>query len=194
MVKRLRLTVSVALAALGLSVTYLPPASAQQKAVPVTVGVLDADGISKTSKAFQSLLAQADKAQKQIKADFDSQQQRFDDEGRQLAQQKDTLSADDFQQKKRDLSQRARNQSEALKARQRTLDQGVAKGRAQVLQAMVDVVKDVAKAHGLKFVVTQSITLYFDPSYDDITKEVKQKLDAKLPSVKLQLSSASPAQ
>jgi Skp family chaperone for outer membrane proteins len=171
-----------------------PPASAQQKPVPVVVGVLDADGIMKDSKAFQSLMAQADKAQKQIKSDFDRQQKQFDDEGRTLLQQKDKLSADDIKKKKQERSKRANQQTQALNARQHNLDQGVAKGRAQIHQAMLEVVKDVAKAHGLRLVLTQSVTLYFDPSYEDISKEVKQNLDAKLPSLKLQQSSAGNAQ
>jgi hypothetical protein len=54
-------------------------------------------------------------------------------------------------------------------------------------------VKGVATAHGLTFVITRSITPYFDPSYD-ISQEVRRKLDAKLPSLKLQQSSASNAQ
>ena len=143
-------------------------------------------GDHEDSKAFKSLRAQAEKTQKQIKSDFDRQQKQFDDEGRKLVQQKDKLSSDDLQKKSLELRQRAHQQTEALKTRQRNLDQSVAKGQDQILHAMVDVVKDVAKAHGQTLVLMQSATLYFDPSYDDISKEVKRKLDAKLPSLKLQ--------
>lgn len=180
------------MAVAALSVIGSVPASAQQPA-PITVGVVDADGIVQDSKAFKSLAAQADKTLKQIKSDFDKQQKQFDDDGRALVQQKDTLSADDLQKKKVELRQRADQQTAALNVRQRNLDQSVARGRAQIVQAMADVVKDVATAHGLTFVVTRSITPYFDPSFD-ISQEVKRKLDAKLPALKLQQSSASDAQ
>lgn len=181
----------LAIAALGLAGSV--PASAQQ-AVPITIGVVDADGIVQDSKAFKSLTAQADKIQKQIKADFDKQQKQFDDDGRALVQQQDKLSADDLQKKKVELRQRADRQTAALNARQRSLEQSVAKGRAQIVQALADVVKDVAAARGLTFVITRSIAPYFDPSYD-ISQDVKRKLDAKLPSLKLlQQSSASDTQ
>jgi Skp family chaperone for outer membrane proteins len=182
---------AMAVAALGIAGSM--PASAQQQPAPITVGVVDADGIVQDSKAFKSLTAQAEKTQKQIKSDFDKQQKQFDDDGRALVQQKDTLSADDLQKKKVELRQRADRQTAALNVRQRNLEQSVTKSRVQIVQAMADVVKDVAAARGLTFVVTRSITPYFDPSYD-ISQEVKRRLDAKLPSLKLQQSSASDTQ
>jgi Skp family chaperone for outer membrane proteins len=182
---------AMAVAALGIAGSM--PASAQQQPAPITVGVVDADGIVQDSKAFKSLTAQAEKTQKQIKSDFDKQQKQFDDDGRALVQQKDTLSADDLQKKKVELRQRADRQTAALNVRQRNLEQSVTKSRVQIVQAMADVVKDVAAARGLTFVVARSITPYFDPSYD-ISQEVKRRLDAKLPSLKLQQSSASDTQ
>src|SRR5262245_6135794 len=187
------LFVAAILAVTALGVAGSVPASAQQKPAPITVGVVDADGIVQDSKAFKSLTAQAEKIQKQIKADFEKQQKQFDDDGRALVQQQDKLSADDLRKKKVELRQRADRQTAALNARQRSLQQSVTKGRTQVVRAMADVVKDVAAARGLTFVITRSITPYFDPSYD-ISQEVKRKLDAKLPSLKLQQSSASDAQ
>jgi len=181
------LFVAVILAIATLGVAGSVPVSAQQP-VPITVGVVDADGIVQDSKAFKSLTAQAEKTAKQIRADFDKQQKQFDDDGRALVQQQDTLSADDLQKKKIELRQRADRQTAALNARQRALEQSVAKGRVQIVQALADVVKDVAAARGLTVVITRSVTPYFDPSYD-ISQEVKRKLDAKLPSLKLQQSS-----
>jgi len=178
-------------AALGIAGST--PASAQQQPVPVVVGVVDADGILQDSKAGQSLKAQAEKIQKLIKSDFDKQQKQFDDDARKLVQQQDTLSAEDLKKKKEELRQRGDQQTKALNDRQRTLDMSVAKGRDQIVRALVDVVKDVAKAHALTIVVSRSVTPYFDASYD-ISQEVKQKLDVKLPSLKLQQSSASDAQ
>ena len=186
------LFVAAILAIAALGITGSVPASAQQP-VPITVGVVDADGIVQDSKAFKSLTAQADKIQKQIKSDFDKQQKQFDDDGRALVQQQGTLSADDLQKKKVELRQRADRQTAALNARQRSLEQSVAKGRAQIVKALADVVGDVAAARGLTFVITRSITPYFDTSYD-ISQDVKRQLDAKLPSLKLQQSSASDTQ
>jgi Skp family chaperone for outer membrane proteins len=187
------LFVAAIMAVAAFCVAGSAPAFAQQQPVPVVVGVVNADEIMQNSKASQSLMAQADKTQKQIKADFDKQQKQFDDEGRKLLAQKDKLSADDLQKKRVELRQRADQQTQALNARQRNLEQSVARGRTQILQAMVDVVKDVAKAHGVTLVLTRSVTPYSGPSYD-ISQEVQQKLDAKLPSLKLQQSSASDAQ
>lgn len=188
--RRARAFLIVATTALALGAAAPSPASAQQQPVPVVMGVVDAQGILEDSKAGQSLKAQAEKTQAKIKADFDKQEKQFNDDIRKLVQQKDTLSAEDLQRKKEELRQRADQQSKALQDRKRALDTALAKGQDQIVRAMVDVVKDVAKAHGLTIVISRSVTPYFDASYD-ISEEVKQKLDAKLPSLKLQLQQSS---
>ncbi len=182
------LLIAATIAIQALWAADLTPASAQEQQVPLVVGVVNADMIVQDSKAGKSLKAQADQQQKAIKADFDKQQKLFDDAARKLVAQKDTLSADELQKKKEDLRRQGEQATKALNDRQRALDRSVAKSQDQIVQALVDVVKDVAKAHGLTFVVSRSVTPYFDPSYD-ISQEVTQKLNAKLPSVKLQQTS-----
>lgn len=164
------------------------PVSAQQQPVPVVVGVVNADMILQDSKAGKSLKSQAEAQQKAIKSDYDKQQKAFDDAARKLLQQRDTLSADDFQKKKEEIRQQGDRQTKVLNDRQHALDRGIAKGQEQIVQALVDVVKDVAKAHALTLVVSKAVTPYMDPSYD-ISPEVMQKLNTKLPTVKLQLAS-----
>jgi len=164
------------------------PASAQQQPVPVVVGVVNADKIMQDSKAGKSLKTQYDQKQKAIKADYDKQQKLFDDAARKLVAQKDALSAEDLKKKKEDLGRQADQETKKLNERQRVLDRMVASSQEQILQALVDIVKDVAKARGLTLVVTKAVTPYLDPSYD-ISPEVMEKLNAKLPSVKLQQTS-----
>jgi len=172
----------------GLWAAHPTPAAAQQQ-VPLVVGVVNADVIVDQSKAGKSLKAQAEQQQKAIKSDFQKQQKLFDDANQKLAAQSVTLTADDLQKKRADLQRQADNQSKALTLRQRSLDQAFAKGQDQIVQALVSVVRDVAKSHGLTLVITKGVTPYFDPSYD-ISTEVAQKLDAKLPSLKLSQASA----
>lgn len=169
------------------------PASAQQQPVPVVLGVVDADAVLQQSKAGLSLKAQADPKLKAINSDFEKQQKQWNDARRKLAAQQNTLSADDVKKKLQELQQQADQESKVLNDRRRALEQGIAKSKDQIVQALVDVVGDVAKAHGLTIVVLRNAAPYFDPSYD-ISAEVRQKLDAKLPSVKLQQVSASDAQ
>ncbi len=182
------LLIAATIAIQALWVADSTPASAQQQPVPVVVGVVSADAIVQDSKAGKSLKAQVEQQQKAIKADYGKQQKLFDDAARKLMQQKDTLSADEFQKKRDDMKRQGDQETKALNDRQRLLDRGVTKSQEQIVQALVEVVKDVAKAHGLTLIVSRSVTPYFDASYD-ISPEVMQKLNAKLPSVKLQQAS-----
>jgi len=174
---------SIAIVACSLSAATRVPA--QEQTVPTAVGVIDAEEILRDSKAGQSLTAQAEKTQEQIKSDIYSQQKQFEEAVNTFALQQDTLSASDLKKKQEELRQQGNRQAKALSDRQHNLEQSVAKGRDQIMRTMVDVVKDVAKARGLTFVITRSAAPYFDPSYD-ISGEVKQMLDVKLPSLKLQ--------
>ena len=185
------LLIAATIAIQALWVAGSTPASAQQQPVPPVVGVVDADTILQESKAALSLKAQADQKLKAIEADFQKQQKQWNDALRKLVAQKDTLSAEDLQKKKEELRQQGDQEAKALTERRRLLELSVTKGRDQIVRALVDVVKDVAKAHGMTLIVSR--TPYFDPSYD-ISPEVKQKLDAKLPSLKLPQVSASDAQ
>ena len=160
------------------------PVSAQQQTAPVAVGVFDAEQILKDCKAGQSLMAQAEKTQQQIKSDIYRQQQQFEEVVNTFALQRDTLSASDLKKRQEELRQQGDRQAKALSDRQRSLEQSVAKGRDQIMQAMVDVANDIAKARGLTLVIARSAAPYFDPSYD-ISQEVQQILDVKLPSLKL---------
>jgi len=185
------LLIAATVAIQALWVAGSTPASAQQQPVPLVVGVVDADTILQESKAALNLKAQADQKLKAIEADFQKQQKQWNDALRKLVAQKDTLSAEDLQKKKEELRQQGDQEAKALTERRRLLELSVTKGRDQIVRALVDVVKDVAKAHGMTLIVSR--TPYFDPSYD-ISPVVKQKLDAKLPSLKLPQVSASDAQ
>jgi len=57
-------------------------------------------------------------------------------------------------------------------------------GMSQVQAALNATVADVAKARSISLVLIKGAVLYNLPAFD-ITTEVLQKLDARLPSVKL---------
>jgi Skp family chaperone for outer membrane proteins len=183
------LAIAALVALSGLWAAPSTPAAAQQS-VPLVVGVVNADTIVDQSKAGKSLKAQAEQQQKAIKSDYQKQQKLFDDANQKLAAQSATLAPEDLQKKRADLQRQADSQSKSLTLRQRSLDQAFAKGQDQIVQVLVPVIRDVAKSHGLTLVITKGVTPYFDPSYD-ISAEVAQKLDAKLPSIKLPQASAA---
>src|SRR4029453_531970 len=110
------------------------PAASAQQPVPLVVGVVNADMILQDSKAGKSLKSQADAQQKQIKADYEKQQKQFDDSARKLLQQRDTLSAEEFQKKKEEIRRQGDQETKELNDRQHRLEQGIAKGQQQIVQ------------------------------------------------------------
>ncbi len=75
-------------------------------------------------------------------------------------------------------------QEDALKNEGQQLQQMEQNAMDQVQSALTATVSDVAKARNISLVLVKGLVLYNLPAFD-ITAEVLQKLDAKLPSVKL---------
>jgi outer membrane protein len=178
-------------AAVTVSVLDLEAASAQQQSPDsVVVGVVDVDRVMQESKAGKSIKAQVAQQKNAFQAEVDRQQKLFDDAKAKLLAQRGTLKDDEFKKKADDLNKQGDQIQNNLAQRQRQLEQSLAKVRDQVEQAMELVTQDVAKAHGMTLVVNRAVVLVYNTNYD-VTKEVIQKLDAKLPSVKLQTSSGA---
>ena len=180
------LAIAATIAMSALSVAHSALAAGQQ---PIVVGVVDADQVFQDSKAGKSIRAQLTQQKKAFQAEVEKQQKLFDDAKQKLLGQRSTMSADDFKKKADDLSRQGDQIQNNLAQRQQQLENGLAKTKDQLYQVIEQVTQDVAKAHGMTLVINRAAVLVYDTSYE-ITNEVVQKLDAKLPSIKLSSGSA----
>jgi len=171
----------------GWLVIQSTPAPAQQSA-PIVVGIVDVERIMQDSKAAKSIRTQLDQQNKAFQAEVDRQRKVFTTNKQKLISQQGTLSQADFQKKAEDLNKQGAQIEKNLNQRQNQLEDGVARTRNQVYDAMRQASADVAKDKGLTLVLQKGATLVFDAS-TEITDDVLKRLDAKMPSVKLQISS-----
>jgi Skp family chaperone for outer membrane proteins len=159
------------------------PASSQQSAV--VVGVVDTDKVDRESKAGKSIRAQLEKLKKKFEDEVTAQLKSFREQEKKLVDQRSSLSAEEFEKKKNELNKKGNEIEKALAEKQRKLEVDAAKARAKIYETMAVIVQDIAKERGMTLVVTRASALVYDANYE-ITAEVLKKLDAKLPSLKVQ--------
>ena len=179
----------VALAMLALAV--LAPAGAliaraetaqPAQQIPVSIAVIDIQQILRDSTAAKAVRAQVDKQKDAYQAQIAQQENALRDADKKLAEQRATLSADDFAKKRDQLGQQMdqlRQNSEKLKQQ---LEDAFNAGMGQVSQALAGVLTDIAKQRNLTLVLDKRAVPLSANGFD-ITADALKALNAKLPTV-----------
>jgi Skp family chaperone for outer membrane proteins len=147
-----------------------------------TIGVVNIQKIMKDSKAANSVRGQLKEKQKSFQSELDAKEKALYTEDQSLVKQSNTTDKAAFDQKVKDFRAKAADAQREVQNKKLQLDKAFAGALEQIQTTVIAIVKDVAAEKKLSLVVTSSQVLYNDPALD-ITAEVQQKLDAKLPNV-----------
>lgn len=183
-----RTTLKFALAALALSATPVLADPPQAKIV-----VLDRAAILQFSKVGQDIARQMQTYASQAKNDLQAQGRALENEGRQLQQQVAILAPDvkqkrleAFQNKQRSLQGIAQRKDDQLKA-------GFAQARATMEQALGPILQQLVKERGANLVLDKQAVVFANASGFDITGEAINRLNQKLPAIKVDMNAKPPA-
>jgi Skp family chaperone for outer membrane proteins len=187
-------TISAAFLRLSAGVVFLaatavqsaPPASAQSQP-GIVLGVVDFDLVMNTSKAGKNVKSQFEQQRTAFEAEYEKQRKAFRDAEKKLADQRASLSDADFKKKVEDLDAQGDKIEKALAQRRRSLDTGLNKAVSQIRTSLIEIVTDIATKREMTLVLNKSDIILAADAYD-FTEEAMKRLDAKLPSVKLQIS------
>jgi Skp family chaperone for outer membrane proteins len=172
----------VALAPAGASIALAETTQPAAQQIPLSVAVIDIQQILRDSTAAKAVRAQVDKQKDAYQAQIAQQENALRDADKKLAEQRATLSADDFAKKRDQLGQQMdqlRQNSEKLKQQ---LEDAFNAGMGQVSQALAGVLTDIAKQRNLTLILDKRAVPLSASSYD-ITADALKALNAKLPSV-----------
>jgi outer membrane protein len=183
-----RTTLKLAFAALAMSATPVLADPPQAKIV-----VLDRAAIMQFSKVGQDIARQMQSYANQAKNDLQAQGRALENEGRQLQQQVAILAPDvkqkrleAFQAKERSLQSVAQRKDEQLKA-------GFAQARATMEQTLGPILQQLVKERGANLVLDKQAVVFANASGFDITGDAINRLNQKLPSLKVDLNAKPPA-
>jgi outer membrane protein len=181
-------SLKLALAALALSATPVLADPPQAKIV-----VLDRAAILQFSKVGQDIARQMQAYANQAKADLQGQGRALQAEGRALQQQVAILAPDlkekrleAFRAKEQALQGAAQRKDEQLKA-------GFAQARATMEQALGPILQQLVKERGANLVLDKQAVVFANSAGFDITGDAINRLNQKLPALKVNLNAAPPA-
>lgn len=188
---------AVSAAALGLILTGSASAVAAQPkpgaAPPANAGVpnprivvIDRSAILAASKVAQDIIRQVNGYRQSAESQFRAEGQGLEKEGRALQQQVAILAPDVKAKKIRDFQAKQAAFQRKVEARQGLIQGGVFKARQQVEQALGPILQGIMQERGANLMLDRSAVVFGTGNFD-ITGTAIQRLNQKMPSVKVDL-------
>ncbi|MCB2106746.1 MAG: OmpH family outer membrane protein [Rhodobacteraceae bacterium] len=180
--KRLIVCAAVVLPVAGAGQSAL--AQAERQPTPI-IGVVDTDLLMRDSLAAKGVRLERDKFAQQYQTKVSETEQALRKEDQELAQQRGVMSPDVFQQRAQDFQKKLADFQTQVRDKQERLEYSFQQSMQEIGNTIMVVSSEVAKERGVNAVLARSQMMIFDPSMD-MTKQVLEKLNVKLPSVEFQ--------
>ncbi|HEX2280772.1 MAG TPA: OmpH family outer membrane protein [Thermomicrobiales bacterium] len=162
-------------------------AQQQQQRLPTPVViVVDTNRIMGEARAMKAIRDQIER----IRTSFQAEIKRDEDELRRLdqemAQQRQVLSPEAFNQRRQDLQNRVNTLQQKTRARRQQLDGALRNAMTTVRNTLVRIVQGIAQRNGANLVLQKSDLVFADQRME-FTDEVLRQLDAQLPNVTVEI-------
>jgi outer membrane protein len=153
----------------------LPPKGTQIVVVDIAMVVRD-------SAAARAMRSQAERQQIAMRAEEEKVEKDLRAAEQELVQQRTILAPEAFNQRRRDFERRVNEAQQGAQAKRRDFEEALGGVQRRIEAAMTEIVLEVAKDNDYKIVMPRATVV---ASHDavDITDDVIQRLNKKLPSV-----------
>ena len=150
-----------------------------------SVGVVNVQQIMRDSKAANSVRDQLKTKQQSFQTELDSTEKSLQAEDQALAaESKTTKDKTAFDAKVKAFQTKAATAQRDVQTKKAAIDKAVSAALEQIQGNVLTIAKEVAAEKKFNLIVTSGEVLYNDPALD-ITADVQQRLDTKLPTVKV---------
>jgi len=151
---------------------------------PVLV-VIDRAAIMQLSKAGQDISRQVQDFTKQTRGELDGQLKSLESQGKALQRDAASLSPDERQKRVAAFESRQASLQKVVNRKETQVKSAVEKGRQAMEKVLAPILEDITKEHGVNLVLDKQAVLFASENTFDITPEVIEKLNDKLPTVKI---------
>lgn len=198
---KLATRVALAAAALAMSFTVADaqapapnkphPTAATGAGTPVVkIVVVDRQAILRLSKVGQDIVRQVNSMTSSAESQFKAEKDSLQREEQTLAQQGAILAPDVRAQKQKAFENKVAAFQKKVQDRQSMIQGGVMNARRQVEAALGPILQGILAEHGANLLLDRQEVVLATVDLD-VTKQTIQRLDQKLPSVKVQLAAPS---
>lgn len=171
-----------------------PPQQAQQPTAqtppgtplpPAVIAVVNTQRILAQAKAAVSIRNQIEQMRTQAQAQITRNEEGLRAEEQELARQRSVLAPQAFQDRERAFRTRVGQMQEQVQNLQRDLENAYNNAMVEVRQAMGPIFVEVTRTRGVNLILDNNQVVFGERSLE-VTDEIIQRLDAALPTVRVQ--------
>jgi outer membrane protein len=167
----------------GLVTATQPVSAAAPLTAPVVI-VIDIHEVVQKSSAAGSIRKQLESTQKSYADEFAKKERDLRAAEQELQQQRTVLSADAFQQRRRDFETKFQEAQRDVAAKRRQLDQAVEENLGKIREQLLPIVDELVKETKAQMVISKAAIVMVDKRWE-LTDEALTRLNKKLPSLKV---------
>ncbi len=163
-----------------LFVLVLPrPAAAE-----LNIAVVDVDSILKNSKAAKSISKQVDEKRKSFIASVKKEEDKLRAEQQAIESKREEMSQDELIKKAQDFDKRRIEARKSIQDKKGSLDKAYSVAMNTLTNTIYEICQAIADEKKIDLVITRQNIIVGNLSLD-ITKEVLERMDKKLPELKI---------
>ncbi|MGH7097757.1 MAG: OmpH family outer membrane protein [Stellaceae bacterium] len=158
----------------------------------LTVMVVDIQRLMQDSKAAKMVRTQIEQKRQEYTREISRQEQELRTERDALQREQSTLSPKVLSEKGRAFQQKLSALERNVQSKRQALEKSNGEALAKIQQVMLQIIADIAKQRKANLVLPRSDLILFDKKFE-VTDEVLQQLDQKLPALTVSFATPAPA-
>ena len=151
---------------------------------PVSMAVVDFRGVLAKSEAARNIRSAVDEKRRELRKYFLEVENSLRDEQKDLSKKRSIVTAEAFEQRARKLKEKAQSAQKLAQTSNQKLKKSFDQAMDKVQKELLRIVAEVAEETGVGVVLFRSAIVIAVKKLD-ISKEVLQRLNRKLPEVKV---------
>ena len=151
---------------------------------PVSLAVVDFRGVLAKSEAARNIRSAVDEKREELRKYFLEVENSLRDEQKNLSKKRSIVTAEAFEQRARNLKEKAQSAQKLAQTSNQKLKKSFDHAMDKVQKELLRIVAEVAEETGVGVVLFRSAIVIAVKKLD-ISKEVLQRLNKKLPEVKV---------
>ena len=151
---------------------------------PVSLAVVDFRGVLAKSEAARNIRSAVDVKREELRKYFLEVENSLRDEQKNLSKKRSIVTAEAFEQRARNLKEKAQSAQKLAQTSNQKLKKSFDQAMDKVQKELLRIVAEVAEESGVGVVLFRSAIVIAVKKLD-ISKEVLQRLNKKLPEVKV---------
>jgi len=152
---------------------------------PAVIAVVNTQRVLAQAKAAVAIRTQIEQMRNQAQAQITRNEEGLRAEEQELARQRSVLSPQAFQDRERAFRTRVGQMQEQVQTLQRDMENAYNNALGEVRQAMGPIFIEATRARGVNLILDNNQIIFGERSLE-ITDEIIQRLDAALPTVRVQ--------